>query len=139
LKQTLLTPNQLMQYLQRMTTLLLPPSLTHARYSLYFTMGRDMPPTLLHPLGGSKPPLDTRFLGPNQVHSPNGVLVASAVLARLMAMSNGHIGLYRSHYIYFISQSKIPLQTSAYDHLFCLTSLLVCSNSMLGRLLKRKP
>ena len=139
MKQTLLTPNQLMQYLQRMTTLLLPPSLTHARYSLYFTTGRDMPPNTAPSPWGSKPPLDTWFLGPNQVHSPNGVLVTSAVLARLMAMSNGHIGLHRSHYIYFIRESKIPLQTSAYHHLFCLTSLLVCSNSMLGRLLKRKP
>ena len=42
------------------------------------------------PLGDLPPPLK-RFLGPTRVHAPNSILIGSAVLAQLTAVSNRHI------------------------------------------------
>ena len=57
-------------------------------YSLYSTMGQEMP-TKLPFLRGSKPSPNTWFLGPTGVHIPNNISVGSCVSARLMVATNG--------------------------------------------------
>jgi len=66
----------------------------HIGYSLYFSMGRDMPPQKNCPSPlrrgfGSSP--NTLFLGPTQVHVANGISIGSVVLAKLMVMTNRQI------------------------------------------------
>ena len=47
-----------------------------------------MPQKLSLPRGGSGPPPNTWFLGPNQVQAPNGISAGSAILAQLMVVTN---------------------------------------------------
>jgi len=62
----------------------------HRRYSLHFTMGHPFPSKLLIPMGDLDPHLitNTWFLGPIQVHIPNGISIGSAVFAGLMIVTD---------------------------------------------------
>jgi len=46
----------------------------------------------LHMHGSMVHPTNTCFLGPTQVHNPNGTPIGSAIFAQLMAVSSGMIG-----------------------------------------------
>jgi len=60
----------------------------HARYFLYFTMGREMSPKTAHFPGGIKPPSSTRFVWPTQVHTSNSILISSSVFAQLTVVTS---------------------------------------------------
>jgi len=62
--------------------------MAHARYSLYFTMGQEMPKKLPLLVGGSGPPPNTWFLGPSRVYILNGISIASAIFVRLKIVTN---------------------------------------------------
>jgi len=52
----------------------------HGREFLYFTMGRAFPLDITPLNGGPESPW---FLGPTQVHNPNGISIGSAIFAGL--------------------------------------------------------
>jgi len=70
---------------------------------LYFIMGWDMSPKIAPSPGGSRPPLNTCFLGPTWVYSPNSILITSGVFAGIMVVTSRHtdrpwyIGIKRLH------------------------------------------
>jgi len=66
-------------------------TLAHARrtgHSLYFAIGKEMPPKLPLTLRGSEPLPNTWFSGPARVHIPNVISIGSSVLAQHTVMTN---------------------------------------------------
>ena len=59
-------------------------TLTHAGYSLYFTMGRRVSPKIVPSLGDSPP--NTWLPGPTRFHMPHGISIGSGVLEQLMVV-----------------------------------------------------
>jgi len=57
----------------------------HGREFLYFTMGHAFPFNITPLYGGPEPPW---FLGPTQVHNPNGISTDSAVFAGLTTVTD---------------------------------------------------
>ena len=53
-----------------------------------FYKGSEVSPKIAPPLGGSGPPLNTRFLEPTQVHVPSGTSIGSAAFVGLTVVTN---------------------------------------------------
>jgi len=67
-------------------------STAHSLYSFptLYNGEEHGPPKLPLPLGGSWLPPNTWFLGPTQVHNPNGISISLAVFAGLTLVTNRH-------------------------------------------------
>jgi len=65
---------------------------THYKWSKSFGKRphrrKGVPQKTASSLGRSEPPTNTWFLGPTEVHIPNGISIGSDVFAGLMAVSN---------------------------------------------------
>jgi len=53
-------------------------------------MGWEIYPKLTLPVGGSRLPPNTQFLGTSRVHNPNGTSIGSAVFVELTVVTNRH-------------------------------------------------
>ena len=60
----------------------------HCREFLCFTMGRPFCPQIAPLHGASGPPCYTWFLGPTQVHRPNGISISSVIVAWLTTVTD---------------------------------------------------
>jgi len=63
---------------------------SHQIFPIFHNRPGDAPQKTTHCTGGSRPPHKMWFLGPIQVHTPNGIAIGSAVFARLTVVSNTH-------------------------------------------------
>jgi len=62
--------------------------IVHHLASLYFTMGRPSPLKIAPFHGGSRPPSNIWFLGPNGVPNPNGISIGSTIFAGLTSVTD---------------------------------------------------
>ena len=81
--------------------------IVHHRASLYFTMGRPSPLKIAPFHGGSKPPSNIWFLGPNGVPNPNGISIGSTIFAGLTRVTDRQTDRLR----YLVSSYRPHLRT----------------------------